>query len=62
MHAIFEISSSMATVQYSTVNDSIHEGIESFIAELMVEQEMQDMGIFPGIPSTARVHITDDEG
>ena len=62
MRAIFEIGSSMATVQYSTVNDSIHEGIESFIAELTVPQEMQDMGIFPGMPDTARVHITDDEG
>ena len=62
MRAIFEIGSSMATVQYSAVNDSIHEGIESFIAELTVPQEMQDMGIFPGIPSTARVHISDDKG
>ena len=62
MRAIFEIGSSMATIQYSSVNDSIHEGIESFIAELMVLQEMQDMGIFPGMPNTARVHITDDEG
>ena len=61
-HAIFEIGSSMATVQYSTVNDSIHEGMESFTAELTVPQEMQDMGIFPGMPNTARVHIIDDEG
>ena len=52
----------MATVQYSTINDSIHEGMESFIAGLTVPQEMQDMGTFPGMPDTARVHITDHEG
>ena len=62
MRAIFEIGSSTATVQYSTVNDSIHEGIESFIAELTVPQETQEMGIFPGMPDTARMYITDDEG
>ena len=61
-HAIFGIGSSMARVQYSAINDSIHEGNESFIAELTVPQEMQDMGIFPGMPDTARVHIIDYEG
>ena len=60
--AIFESGSSMAAVQYSTVNDSIHEGLESFIAELTVPQEMRDIGIVPGMPNTARMHITDDEG
>ena len=49
-HAIFEIGSSMATVDYSAVNDGTREGIESFIAELTVPPEMQ------------AVNIIDDEG
>ena len=61
-HAIFEISSSMATVEYRTVNDSTREGIESFIAELTVPPEMQAMGIVPGVPDRATVNIIDDEG
>ena len=60
--AIFEIGSSMATVEYSTVNDSTREGIESFIAELTVPPEMQAMGIVPGMPDSATVNIIDDEG
>ena len=61
-HAIFEIGSSMATVEYSTVSDSTREGIESFIAELTVPPEMQAMGIVPGKPDRAAVNIIDDEG
>ena len=61
-HAIFEIDSSMATVEYSTVNDRTREGIESFIAELIVPPEMQAMGIVPGLPDRTRVNITDGEG
>ena len=60
--AIFEIGSSMATVEYSTVNDSIREGIESFIANLTVSPEMQAMGIVSGMPDSATVNIIDDEG
>ena len=52
----------MATVEYSTVNDSTREGIESFIAELTVPPEMQAMGIVPGMPDRATVNIIDDEG
>ena len=52
----------MATVDYSTVNGSIQEGIESFIAELTVLPEMQAMGIVPGMPDRATVNIIDDEG
>ena len=60
--AIFEIGSNMATVEYSTVNDGIREGIESFIAELTVPPEMQAMGIVSGTPDSATVNIIDDEG
>ena len=60
--AIFEIGSSMATVEYSTVYDSTREGIESFTAELTVPLEMQAMGIVPGMPDSATVNITEDEG
>ena len=60
--AIFEIGSSMATVEYSTVNDSTREGIESFIAELTVPPEMQAMGIVSGMPDRATVNIIDAEG
>ena len=60
--AIFEIGSSMATVEYTTVNDSIREGIESFIANLTVPPEMEAMGIVPGMPASATVTIPDDEG
>ena len=60
--AIFEIGSSVATVDYSTVNDSTREGIENFTAELTVPPEMQPMGIVPGMPDSATVDITDDEG
>ena len=60
--AIFVIGSSVATVEYWTVNDGIREGIESFIAELIVPPEMQAMGIVPGIPDSATVNIIDDEG
>ena len=60
--AIFEIGSSMAAVEYSTVNDSTQEGIESFTAELTVPPEMQAMGIVPGMPDRATVNIIDDEG
>ena len=52
----------MATVEYSTVNDSALEGIESFIAELTVPPEMQTMGIVSGMLDRTRVNITDDEG
>ena len=61
-HAIFEIDSSMATVEYSTVNDSAREGNERFVAELTVPLEMQAMGIVPGPPDRATVNIIDDEG
>ena len=61
-HAIFEIDSNMATVEYSTVNDSTREGIESFIAELTVPPGMQAMGIVTGMPDGATVNIIDDEG
>ena len=61
-HAIFEIGSSVATVEYSTVNDGTLEGIESFTAELTVPPEMQTMGIVPGMPDSATVNIIDDEG
>ena len=60
--AIFEIGSSMATVEYSTVNDSTQEGMENFTAELTVPPEMQAMGIVSGVPDSATVNITDDEG
>ena len=60
--AIFEIGSSMSTVEYSTVNDSTREGIESFIAELTVAPEMQAMGIVHGMADRATVNIIDDEG
>ena len=60
--AIFEIGSSMATVEYSTTNDSTREGIESFIAELTVLPEMQVMGVVPGMSDRATVNIIDDEG
>ena len=60
--AIFEIGSSMATVEYSTSNDSIREGIESFIAELTVPPEMQAMGIVSGMPDSATVNIMDVDG
>ena len=60
--AIFEIGSNMATVEYSTVNDSTREGIESFTAEVTVPAEMQAMGIFPGVPERATMNITEDEG
>ena len=60
--AIFEIGSNMATVEYSTVNDSTREGIESFIAALTVPPELQAMGIVSGVPDRATVNITDDEG
>ena len=60
--AIFEIGSSMATVEYSTVNDGTREGIESFTAELTVPPEVQAMGIVRGMPDTATVNIIDDEG
>ena len=60
--AIFEIGSSTATVVYTTVNDGIREGLESFFADLTVPPAMIAMGIFPGTPSRARVNITDDEG
>ena len=60
--AIFEIGSSVATVEYSTVNDTIREGNESFIANLTVPPEMQAMGIVRGIPDRATVNIIDDEG
>ena len=60
--AIFEIGSSVATVEYSTVNDSTREGIESFTAELTVPPEMQAMGIDPGMPESATVNIIDDDG
>ena len=52
----------MATVEYSTVNDSTREGMESFTAELTVPPEMQAMGIVPGTPDRATVNINDDEG
>ena len=52
----------MATVEYSTVNDSTREGIESFTAELTVSLEMQAMGLVPGMPDRATVNIIDDEG
>ena len=61
-HAIFEIGSSVATVEYSTVRDSTQEGIEGFIAELTVPPEMQAMGIVSGMPDRATVNIVDDEG
>ena len=60
--AIFEIGSNMATVEYSTVNDSTREGIESFIAELTVPAELQRLEIIPGIPDRATLNIIDDEG
>ena len=60
--AIFEIGSSMATVEYSTVNDNTREGNERFIAELTVPPEMQAMGIVAGIPDRTTVNIIDDEG
>ena len=52
----------MATVEYSTTNDSTREGIESFIAELTVLPEMQVMGVVPGMSDRATVNIIDDEG
>ena len=61
-HAIFEIYSNMAIVEYSTVNDSAREGNERFITELTVPPEMQAMGIVPGTPDRATVNIIDDEG
>ena len=61
-HATFEISSNMATVEYSTVNDGTREGMESFTTELTVPPEMQAMGIVPGMPDRATVNITEDEG
>ena len=60
--AIFEIGSSVATVEYSTVNDGTREGIESFIAELTVSPAIQAMGIVPGMPDRTTVNIIDDEG
>ena len=60
--AIFEIGSSMATVEYSTVNDGTREGIESFTAELTVPPEMQAMGIVSGVPDSATVNVIDAEG
>ena len=62
MSAIFEIGSSTATVVYTTANDGIQEGLQSFFADLTVPPAMIAMGIFPGMPSRARVDITDDEG
>ena len=59
--AIFEIGSNIATVEYSTVNDGIREGIESFISELTVPPEMQAMGIVAGTPDRATVNIIDKE-
>ena len=49
-------------MEYSTVNDGIREGIESFIAELTVPPEMQAMGIVAGTPDRATVNIIDKEG
>ena len=60
--ATLEIGSSVATVEYSAVNDGIREGSESFIAELTMPLEMQAMGIVSGVPDRAIVNITDDEG
>ena len=60
--AIFEIGSSMATVEYSTVNDSTREGNERFTAELTVPLEVQAVGIVSGIPDRVTVNIIDDEG
>ena len=60
--AVFEIGSSMATVEYSTVNDSTREGIESFTAELTVPAELQRLEIIPGIPDRAILNIIDNEG
>ena len=60
--AIFVIGSNMTTVEYSTVNDSIRDGIESFIAELTVNPDVQAMGIVRGMPERATVNIIEDEG
>ena len=60
--AIFEIGSSMATVEYSTVNDGTREGIESFTAKLTVPPEVQAMGIVRGMSDRATVNIIDNEG
>ena len=49
-------------MEYSTVNDGIREGFESFTAELTVPPEMQTMEIVPGMPDRAAVNIIDDEG
>ena len=49
-------------MEYSTVNDSIREGIESFSTELTVPPGMQAMGIVSGMPDRATVNIIDDEG
>ena len=52
----------MATVEYSTVNDSTREGMESFTAELTVPAELQRLEIIPGIPDRAILNIIDNEG
>ena len=59
--AIFEFGSNTATVQYTTAEDGIQEGLETFTAELTVPPDMQAMGIFAGMPDTAMVHIVDDD-
>ena len=49
-------------MEYRTVNDSTREGIESFIAELIVPPEVQGLRIIFGMPDRATVNIIDDEG
>ena len=60
--AIFEVGSTSATVTYSTVQDDVREGLETFRATLTVSEAMQDMGVRVEEPDTAVVDIRDDEG
>ena len=60
--AIFEVGSSTAKVTYSTVQDDVREGLETFRATLNVSEAMQDMGVRVEEPDTAVVDIRDDEG
>ena len=60
--ATFVVGSTSATVTYSTVQDDVREGLETFRATLTVSEAMQAMGVRVEEPDTAVVDIRDDEG
>ena len=54
--------SNAASFVIPTIDDSLVEGVEDFLADIVLPPAARDLGVTVGSPGTATVNINDNDG